>query len=128
MAGLVLPPCLMRLPAGLKLKIFESIPVVDLVNVGCVCSELQNLSSSNELWKQKFVEEFGNGTGAKGWIHWKINFKSFWERKKEREREDRISRVFPQLRVPNPFWRPSPFANYNLELSKVYSGDSKFLQ
>ena len=112
MAGLVLPPCLMRLLPDLKLKIFESLPVVDLVKVGCVCSELQNLSTFNELWKQKSAEEFGNRTGAKGWIHWKKNFKSFWERKKKRkrEREGRISRVFPQVPVPIPFGRPSPIS------------------
>jgi hypothetical protein len=29
--------------------------------VECLCSELNYLSSNNELWKQKFDEEFGRG-------------------------------------------------------------------
>ncbi|KAK4563451.1 hypothetical protein RGQ29_005819 [Quercus rubra] len=110
-AGLVPPPCFMRLPTELKLKIFESLPGVDLAKVGCVCSDLRYLSSSNELWKQKFEEEFGNGTGAKRLFNWKEEFQSSWDRKKKRKREGRQRRQgFSHLRMMrnvNPFMLPS---------------------
>ncbi|XP_075674108.1 F-box protein SKIP22-like [Castanea sativa] len=86
-AGLEPPPCFMRLPTELKLKIFESLPGVDLAKVGCVCSDLRYLSSANELWKQKFEEEFENGRVAKRVFNWKEAFQSFWDRKKKRKRE-----------------------------------------
>ncbi|KAM4088619.1 hypothetical protein ACB094_07G085400 [Castanea mollissima] len=86
-AGLEPPPCFMRLPTELKLKIFESLPGVDLAKVGCVCSDLRYLSSANELWKQKFEEEFKNGRVAKRVFNWKEAFQSFWDRKKKRKRE-----------------------------------------
>ncbi|KAF5936987.1 hypothetical protein HYC85_024493 [Camellia sinensis] len=38
-AGLAPPPCFMRLPTDLKLKILESLRGVDVANVGSVCSE-----------------------------------------------------------------------------------------
>lgn len=57
--GLELPPCFMRLPTDLKLKILELLPGVDVAKVSCVCSELQYLASSDDLWKLKFTEQFG---------------------------------------------------------------------
>ncbi|XP_059448354.1 LOW QUALITY PROTEIN: F-box protein SKIP22-like [Corylus avellana] len=61
--GLGGPPCCMHLPPELKLKIFESLPSSDLVKVGYVCSALRDLSSDNELWRQKFIDEFGGALG-----------------------------------------------------------------
>ncbi|XP_059446339.1 F-box protein SKIP22-like [Corylus avellana] len=78
--GLGPPPCFMRLPAELQRKILESLHGVDLAKVGCVCSELRDLSSDNELWKQKFIEEFGGGAAAASEIvEWKAKFASFWK-------------------------------------------------
>ena len=59
--GLFLPPCLMRLPTELKLKILESLAAIDIAKMESVSSEMQCLSSNNDPWQQKFVEEFGDG-------------------------------------------------------------------
>lgn len=56
--GLELPPCFIKLPTELKLKILESVFGVDIANVSCVCSELRQLASNDDLWKQKCIEEF----------------------------------------------------------------------
>lgn len=110
-AGLVPPPCFMRLPAELKLKVLESLPGVDLAKVGCVCSELRYLSSNNELWKVKYEEVFGRAD--QGSIQWKDRFA--WESNKKRKREPgpwrglpRVDRgfYFPVRRGPNPFGIP----------------------
>ncbi|KAE8008158.1 hypothetical protein FH972_004698 [Carpinus fangiana] len=67
------------LPAELQRKILESLHGVDLAKVGCVCSELRDLSSDNELWKQKFIEEFGGvAVAASEIVEWKDKFASFW--------------------------------------------------
>ena len=113
--GLTLPPCFMGLPTELKLKIFESLSGVDLAKVGCVCSDLRDLSSSSELWKKKFDQEFGPETGgAQGLNHWKAEFKSSWDRKKKRKRVARAIRShpfpfglrLPVIRDPHPFVLP----------------------
>lgn len=57
--GLPLPACFMLLPVDLKIKVLEFIPGVDIARVACTCSELRYLSSDDELWKRKLVEEFG---------------------------------------------------------------------
>ncbi|CAK7334183.1 unnamed protein product [Dovyalis caffra] len=85
--GLVLPSCLMRLPTELKLKILELLPAIDIAKMGCACSEMQYLSSSDDLWKQKFVEEFGDRTRAQGAVNWKKWFASCWENKKRQKRD-----------------------------------------
>jgi hypothetical protein len=80
--GLGPSPCFMRLPAELHRKILESLHGVDLAKVGCVCSKLRDLSSNNELWKQKCIEEFGGGAlAASEIVEWKIMFASFWNLK-----------------------------------------------
>jgi len=85
--GLFLPPCLMRLPTELKLKILESLAAIDIAKMDSVSSEMQCLSSNNDPWQQKFVEEFGDGTGALGTVNWKEQFASYWENKKKRKRD-----------------------------------------
>ncbi|CAK7330235.1 unnamed protein product [Dovyalis caffra] len=70
--GCVLQSCFTSLPADLKLKIFELLPGNDIARMEYVCSQMrQTLSSKNDLWKQKFVEEFWVGEGTKGIINWK---------------------------------------------------------
>ncbi|XWS63023.1 hypothetical protein CRYUN_Cryun06bG0061100 [Craigia yunnanensis] len=122
--GLPLPACLMRLPTELKLKILESLPGVDIARMGCVCSEMQYLASNNDLWKLKFKEEFGHGSGATERGNWKKTFHSYWEISKKREQLfngwqgfPRVDRpfYFPIRRDPNPF---NPFG-----LPNVMGGD-----
>ncbi|KAM1062785.1 hypothetical protein COP2_027714 [Malus domestica] len=64
------------------MKILEPLVGVDFAKVGCVCKELQNLGNNDELWKQKYADEFGNGngngregTGGEGTVtNWKFRF------------------------------------------------------
>ncbi|KAK3413997.1 hypothetical protein EUGRSUZ_I02495 [Eucalyptus grandis] len=84
-AGLPLPSCFTCLPTELKLRIFELLPGIDLARVGCVSSDLQYLASNNDLWKQKYVEEFGERTESGEMINWKQIFTL--EAKKKRKRE-----------------------------------------
>jgi F-box protein 7 len=113
--GLCPPPCFMRLPADLKLKILESLHGVDLARVECVCSELKYLSSNNGLWKRKFDDEFGRAAGAEGFVQWKARFASSWESKKKRKIE-----VGPQTLLRR--WRLL-FRNENLYGAPLVGGN-----
>ncbi|CAN8233576.1 unnamed protein product [Cochlearia groenlandica] len=55
--GFVLPPYFMRLPPDLKLKITRLLLGVYIARLACVSSELRNLASDDDLWRQKCVEE-----------------------------------------------------------------------
>ncbi|KAK7379026.1 hypothetical protein VNO80_04478 [Phaseolus coccineus] len=79
-AGLDPPPCFMRLQMELKLLILELLPGVDLAKVASTCSELRYLSTSNELWKKKYLEEFEQGETT-GWL-FKDLFALSWKLKK----------------------------------------------
>ncbi|KAK8259386.1 hypothetical protein V6Z11_D13G052700 [Gossypium hirsutum] len=103
--GLALPVCLIRLPAELKVKILESLPGADIARMECVCLEMRYLASNNDLWKQKFKEEFGCTSGTVATGNWKKMFISCWESRKKRN--PAISRwplYFPIWRDPNPFF------------------------
>ncbi|GAV78816.1 F-box domain-containing protein/UN_NPL4 domain-containing protein [Cephalotus follicularis] len=113
--GLDLPACLMGLPTELKLKILESLPGVDVARIGCVSSEMRYLSSNNDLWKQKFAEEFGDDMGSLLFASWKQSFACSWESRKKRKRAitpwqgfPRVDRHFylPGLVIPFPFGQP----------------------
>ncbi|KAL2477389.1 F-box protein SKIP22 [Forsythia ovata] len=121
--GFELPPCFMRLPTDLKLKILELLPGVDVAKVSCVCSELQYLASSDDLWKLKFTEQFGveglqylasnndlwklkyaeqigaEGVEARG--GWKKAFVRTWKNRKLG-----ASRRLERTRLPNPYMVP----------------------
>ncbi|CAK9144982.1 unnamed protein product [Ilex paraguariensis] len=102
--GLELPPCFMRLPSDLKLKILESLPGVDIAKVACVCSELRYLASSDDLWKQKFGEQFGDAVRLEGGGHWKDKFGKNWEWRKSRRRRMTVrGNRGIYRRDPNPF-------------------------
>nr|XP_010904578.2 putative F-box protein At1g23770 [Elaeis guineensis] len=58
--GLPVPYSLMSLPTDLKTRILDFLPGVDLARMQCVCAEWKQLASSDQLWKQKFEEEFGS--------------------------------------------------------------------
>ncbi|EHA8590819.1 putative F-box protein [Cocos nucifera] len=61
--GLPVPYCLMSLPTELKARILDFLPGVHLARIQCVCAEWKQLASSDQLWKQKFEEEFGPSRG-----------------------------------------------------------------
>ncbi|XP_050211001.1 F-box protein SKIP22-like [Mercurialis annua] len=99
--GLDLPPCLMFLPADIKLKILEYVPGVDVAKVTCVCKEMQYLCSNNDLWKKRYEEEFRCEPRQPPTTHWKKKFVSAWERMK------RGSLSYTMLHPP--FMAPQPF-------------------
>ncbi|RZB43781.1 F-box protein SKIP22-like [Glycine soja] len=99
-AGFDLPPCFTRLPMELKLLILERLPGVDLAKVACTCSELRYLSTSNELWKKKYEEEFGKEGDRKGWL-FKDLFAVSWETKKR--------------------WRAVPFRRRGISRNIIFS-------
>ncbi|MED6156879.1 hypothetical protein PIB30_018450 [Stylosanthes scabra] len=110
-AGLEPPPCFMRLPTELKIMILERLPGDILARAACVCTELQYLSSNNDLWKKKFEEEFGE---ARSRVQsFKDLFALQWDTKKRG-----MQLIFPvqspgpyalfrARRDPNPFGIPS---------------------
>ncbi|KAF5731715.1 putative F-box family protein [Tripterygium wilfordii] len=87
--GLTLPACLMRLPTELKLKILDLLPGVDIARMGCVCSEMHSLSSYNDLWKKKSMEEFGVCIGMQVLFPWKEIFATLWVNRKQRQKRRR---------------------------------------
>ncbi|KAL3538775.1 hypothetical protein ACH5RR_002141 [Cinchona calisaya] len=88
--GLELPPCFMRLPTDLKLKILESLPGVDIAKVSCVSPELRYLASSDDLWKQKFLEQFGDAYKSDEKGPWKEKFVRLLESRKKRKLASRV--------------------------------------
>ncbi|KAI3525495.1 hypothetical protein L1887_04333 [Cichorium endivia] len=76
------PPCFMQLPTELKLKILDSVSGVEIAKVSCVCSELRCLASSDDLWKQKYVAEFGNSKVLWSERGFKERFAKAWEERK----------------------------------------------
>nr|XP_043625198.1 F-box protein SKIP22-like [Erigeron canadensis] len=108
-AGFELPPCFMRLPTELKLKILESVSAVDIAKMSCVCSELRYLASSDDLWKQKYIEQFGNANGSDSWRSYKERFAKTWEGRKRRRIIGRSAMGI--LRRRNPY---APFGVGNV--------------
>ncbi|XP_060196566.1 F-box protein SKIP22-like [Lycium barbarum] len=110
-SGLALPPCFTRLPTDLKLKILESLPGVEIAKVSCLSSELRYLGSSDDLWKKKYAEHFGDGEISGEGGHWKEKFVKSWESRKRRKVSCRRRFVDPLSflggphRFPGP-WRP----------------------
>ncbi|PON86836.1 Nuclear pore localization protein [Trema orientale] len=112
-AGLPSPPCFMRLPSELQLKILEFLPGNDIARMGCVSKELQYLSCNGDLWKKKFEEEFGSKAGSHVPFHWKKKFATYWRSRRQRE-ETATARLrrFPRYGLPlfNPIRRDlNPF-------------------
>ncbi|KAF5733229.1 F-box family protein [Tripterygium wilfordii] len=116
---LVLPACLMRLPAELKLRILELLSVVDTVRMGCVSPEMHYLSSNNDLWKQKFEEEFGKETLVPICpCDWKEKFASAWvDRKKQQKKKHILDHPLYRPIIHRIIWRHTdPFVNFPPEL------------
>lgn len=130
-AGLELPPCFMRLPTDLKLQILACLPGVDVAKVGCTCSELRYLTSSDDLWKQKFVEQYGDAEPSEGGAHWKEKFAKALEKRKRRRIAVGTSLMrrnhhpFPgQIHGPFPGRLPGPFPG---RLPGIIGGDHDIL-
>ncbi|KAI5661205.1 hypothetical protein M9H77_20528 [Catharanthus roseus] len=105
--GLPLPPCFMRLPTELQLKILESLPGVDLAKVSCVSSELRYLSSNDDLWKQKFFEQFGDAWKRDQDVRssWKKKFVLQWESTKMKRKISRLQSAIHPRRIIDPIQR-----------------------
>ncbi|GAB4853404.1 hypothetical protein Ancab_017582 [Ancistrocladus abbreviatus] len=76
--GLVPPMCFMRLPTELKYQILDLLPAVDFARLACVCSELRSVSSNNDIWRQKWVRQFGITAGLPNNWPWKAMFALTW--------------------------------------------------
>ncbi|KAL7597855.1 hypothetical protein Lser_V15G24474 [Lactuca serriola] len=117
-SSLELPPCFIQLPSELKLKILDSVSGVDVANMSCVCSELQYLASIDDLWKQKYVDEFGdcNGFGS-----FKERFAKAWESQKRRKRVSGSRLSYGRF---GPIFVPSmhTFVNHNRLMFSKLSG------
>ncbi|CAN0920861.1 F-box protein SKIP22 [Linum grandiflorum] len=89
-AGLPMPSCFSSLPTDLKLSILTLLPGVDIARMECVSMETRYLSSNNELWKQKFAEEFGSVQlrASTVVVNWKQKFATEVVSKKKRKREE----------------------------------------
>ncbi|KAL5713203.1 hypothetical protein ACHQM5_015305 [Ranunculus cassubicifolius] len=99
--GLEPPPCFTSLLADLKLKILEFLPGIDVARIGCVSSELKYLSSNNDLWEKKYMEEFSKSDSRempKG--QWKDIYMVSREKSKKIIR--RIRRAGPRLISSRP--------------------------
>jgi len=104
--GLPPPPCFARLPTDLKLKVLELLPGGDVARFACTGSEVKYLASNDELWKLKFMEEFGRTLESEvaAVSSWKKKFKRCWIRRRDvekamrdlRDNRHRYPRAFPQ--------------------------------
>ncbi|CAH8354030.1 unnamed protein product [Eruca vesicaria subsp. sativa] len=118
-SGLELPPCLMRLPTELKLKILESLPGESVAKMGFVCTEIRYLACDNDLWKQKCLEEAKHLVvdGGGGEVNWKAKFAAFWRQYKRQAASSssrRTSRIMRRNRFPFPLVPdPDPFGWVN---------------
>ncbi|KAL4181708.1 hypothetical protein AMTRI_Chr12g238750 [Amborella trichopoda] len=111
--GLPPPPCLLCIPTELKLKVLELLSPPDISKLGCVCSELRYVSSNDDIWKAKFVEEFGPLKNERALTErsWKERYLVCFERNKRkiqfRRRVRPFGSLFPQRRrSPAPFGGP----------------------
>ncbi|KAJ0639554.1 putative F-box domain-containing protein [Helianthus annuus] len=115
-AGLQAPPCFMQLPTELKLKILESLSGVEIAKVSCVCSELRYLASSDDLWKQKYIERFGNVAGLNSGTGFKTRFANSWEANKRRKIAGRSAASIMGR-------RRNPFAPSGMGFPRIIGGD-----
>ncbi|CAK7338928.1 unnamed protein product [Dovyalis caffra] len=69
-----LPSCVMHPSSDLKLEILELLPASDVARTACVSSKMQSLCSNNDLWKQKYVDEFGYESETQSFGNWKSRF------------------------------------------------------
>ncbi|KAL9998138.1 putative F-box domain-containing protein [Helianthus debilis subsp. tardiflorus] len=115
-AGLQVPPCFMQLPTELKLKILESLSGVEIAKVSCVCSEMRYLASSDDLWKQKYIEQFGNVAGLNSGTGFKTRFANSWEANKRRKIAGRSAASIMGR-------RRNPFAPSGMGFPRIIGGD-----
>ncbi|PKA66509.1 F-box protein SKIP22 [Apostasia shenzhenica] len=110
--GLLLPPCFARVPTDIKIMILELLPGIDLAKAACASSELRYLSSNEELWRRKVMEEFGMLVERNTGGSWKESFARFWVRRKKVRIYTRDNPLVPYVRTPRIMpapWAPSPY-------------------
>ncbi|GFS42888.1 DHHC-type zinc finger family protein [Actinidia rufa] len=93
------------------------------VNVnGFLTRNGSRLSSNGDLWKQKFVEQFGNADGSAGGSHWKEKFAKSWETRKRMKTAASVRlsplMVGPQIFAPRIIRDPNP-----LREPRIIGGD-----
>ncbi|KAK9135243.1 hypothetical protein Syun_014573 [Stephania yunnanensis] len=122
-SGLEPPPCFLCLPTDLKLRILEYLPGDDIARASCVNTELRYIASHNDLWKQKFSEEFGSSLKHVNGYNWKDKFIGHWERRKscERARRERFRRPLFHPRYEGPVFVPR--RRYPFGFPRIIGGD-----
>ncbi|XP_028767752.1 F-box protein SKIP22-like [Neltuma alba] len=114
-SGLGSPPCFMRLPTELKLKVLEYLHGVDIARIACTYSEMRYLSSNDDLWKQKYEELVGQKKLELGNKSYKAWFAREWVAMQHSKRHLDRAIVIPNhnptyyriRRDPSPFGIPS---------------------
>ncbi|XP_044507874.1 putative F-box protein At1g23770 [Mangifera indica] len=71
--GLLLPPCFMGLPVEIKIKIVGLLDGDYIARVACVCSELRNLTSEDDL-RRKYMQAFRRSGTFPGMSNWKESY------------------------------------------------------
>ncbi|KAL9392131.1 hypothetical protein Peur_016051 [Populus x canadensis] len=84
--GETLPPCFLSLSSDLKLKIWVS-SCHECRDTSCINSKQQSFCSNNDIWKQKYVDEFGYASESQSFGNWKNRFGSDWKIKKNNYEE-----------------------------------------
>ncbi|KAK9109778.1 hypothetical protein Sjap_017838 [Stephania japonica] len=122
-SGLEPPPCFVCLPTDLKLRILEYLPGDDIARASCVNTELRYIASHNELWKQKFADEFGSTLKDVNSYNWKDNFIVHWERRKSCKgvRWRRYQRPLFDPRFGGPVFVPR--RRYPFGFPRIIGGD-----
>ncbi|KAK8479745.1 hypothetical protein V6N13_114942 [Hibiscus sabdariffa] len=99
--GLPLPACFVSLPTALKRKILKSLPFPAIARMACVCREFRRLGSEEELWEQKFRQEFGEISERVRIRNWKLLFRMRWKNLKQGS--PRVNDRAVDFPVPPPF-------------------------
>lgn len=119
--GIAPPSSLMLLPTYLKLKILELLPGTDIAKIACSCSEMCFISSNNDVWRQKYKEEFGYAETMDTECSWKLKFSWAWSAWKKRKTETESfcrTRLYG-FRTPHyPFRDPALFG-----VPRIIGGD-----
>ncbi|CAH2071697.1 unnamed protein product [Thlaspi arvense] len=103
-SGLELPPCLMRLPTKLKMKILESLQGASVAKMACVCKELMYVASHDDFWKQRCLDEAKLPVryGCGDWVNWKAKFAVFWRHHRGALRNEHITAMLHR------YWSSQP--------------------
>lgn len=85
-AGVSPPSGLLSLPPELRRSVMDLLGAKDLARLACVCAELRDVASVNDLWRPLFEVEFGQASLAEataGACGWKSLFRTRWLHREE---------------------------------------------